>query len=556
MAEDTNKKTGGESADREEKSWDWDAAAPQAPTDSFDIGEFLTESKADETAAEPLNETEEDPQSAEAAETVTDNSAQEAHEEHKPGTCLICGKNLRKSPSELYCNDCREKYLKVSFGASHIILSIVMVFAAVFGIVLFSTTGQIVSCVRKGDAELKQNLISNASDSYNAVADKVSSLNDGLNAFLQGISTNFKTVTFFDSGTQVNKDLARLAIKTVSSSYTDREYFITLVESTFDEDELNKKENADIKECYEFCKSMDDTANDMYEDWYAMLDELMNAYDEDGKLVDKDAPTAKDILAHLDEYQKANPDAEKSTVDYYRFMTLYYQYVYFDNADKDEMLSYLQSAYNEAGKYGYFYADNYMGFAWECEKYDELLKIAKATYELNPSNQNAFYFAAKVNVINGDYDAAVDVCNTLKKYNPDSLEYYTIQAEVLRRKGDFTAALDICAQGKDQGTDPELLRQESIIYMLNGEKDKALDSAKDAYEATVSASYSSDDGSVSIEILNTTALICKLCGDDATYDEIKSMMSSDNYDLEDSVKKVISGDTTFEELFMSGKGDI
>ena len=78
MAEDTNKKTGGESADREEKSWDWDAAAPQAPTDSFDIGEFSTESKADETAAEPLNETEEDPQSAEAAETVTDNSAQEA----------------------------------------------------------------------------------------------------------------------------------------------------------------------------------------------------------------------------------------------------------------------------------------------------------------------------------------------------------------------------------------------------------------------------------------------------------------------------------------------
>ena len=46
MAEDTNKKTGGESADREEKSWDWDAAAPQAPTDSFDIGEFSTESKA------------------------------------------------------------------------------------------------------------------------------------------------------------------------------------------------------------------------------------------------------------------------------------------------------------------------------------------------------------------------------------------------------------------------------------------------------------------------------------------------------------------------------
>lgn len=550
MAEDTNKKTNGESADREEKSWDWDASAPQAPTDSFDIGEFSAEATSDEAPAEPLTETE--PKPAEKAEKLT----QETHDAHKPGTCLICGKDLKKSPSELYCNNCREKYLKVSFGASHIILSIVMVFAAVFGIVLFSSTGKIVSCVRKADAEAEQNLISNATDSYNSVADRVSSLNDGLNAFLQGISSNIKTVSFFDGGTQVKKDLARLSIKTVSSSYTDREAFINLVNEAFSEKELNKKENADIKDCYDFCKAMDDTANEMYQDWYDMLESLMNAYDEDGKLVDKDAPTAKDILAHLDEYQKSNPDAEKSTVDYYRFMTLYYQYVYFDDADKDEMLGYLQSAYNEAGKYGYFYADNYMGFAWECEKYDELLKIAKETYERNPSNQNAFYFAAKVNVINGNYDEAVNVCNTLLKYNPDSLEYYTIQAEVLRRKGDYTAALDVCAQGKDKGTDPELIRQESILYMLNGEKDKALDSAQDAYEATVTASYNTDDGSVSIEILNTTALICKLCGDDATYDEIKSMMESDDYDLEDSVKKVISGDSTFEDLFMSGKGDI
>ena len=137
----------------EEKSWDWDASAPQAPTDSFDIGEFSAEATSDEAPAEPLTEAELNP--AEKAEKVT----QETHEEHKPGTCLICGKDLKKSPSELYCNNCREKYLKVSFGASHIILSIVIVFAAVFGIVLFSSTGKIVSCVRKADSEAEQNLI-------------------------------------------------------------------------------------------------------------------------------------------------------------------------------------------------------------------------------------------------------------------------------------------------------------------------------------------------------------------------------------------------------------
>ena len=117
------------------------------------------------------------------------------------------------------------------------------------------------------------------------------------------------------------------------------------------------------------------------------------------------------------------------------------------------------------------------------------------------------------------------------------------------------AAVDICEKGKKAGSDGgEFARQEAIAYMLSGEKDKALEQANESYETAYSSSY--NGGSVSLEVVNTSALICYLCGDEETYDEIKTQLSNQSYELEDSVKSVISGDKTFEDLFMSGKGDI
>lgn len=535
MAEDTNKKLGSQESEEPQKDWEWDAQTPDAPVDTVEIESFDIPAKAEAIEEAPEKE--------------------EKEPAHQPGCCEICGEKLKNSPSEYYCNVCREKFLKVNYGASHIILSIVMMFVAVIGIVSFASTSKIVSNITDARAHLENGHIARAVDSYNYVESTAVSLNEGFNAFLQGISQNFKEVKIFDAGTVADKELAQIMVKTITSEYASREAFMGIVESSFTEKELNSKKYADVKACYDFCKSMDDTANSTYDAWYALLEERMSAFDENGKLTKEDVPTVEEIFAVLDDYAKKHPDAEPSTLDFYKMWTVYYEASAFGSLKDSDVMTYLHSAYEKAGKYGYFYSDYYLSFAWESEDYDNLIKVANETLKVNPANESAYFFLAKTYGQQEKWDDASAICEEILKANPDSLDYYTLKAEVLRRTGDYSASTDICKKGLKAGEDSELYRQASISYMLNEETEKALEAAKSAYEATYAASYSG--GTISLEVLNTSALISYLCDEEkAMYNEIVDMLESQDYELEDSVKSVIKGDTTFEDLFTTGKGDI
>lgn len=544
MAEDTTKKgENGETEEPENKDWDWEAATPDAPTDTLDLSELSHESNEENDKSEETdsNETEAEPETEGAA--------------HEPGRCVICGEPIRRSPSAIYCNVCREKYLCVSYGARHIILSIVMIIVAVVGIVAFMTSAKIVKNVFDGDKALKQNQYANALDSYNAVDSTVTELNSGFNKFLQGISENFGEVDLFNSGKAVDKKLVKVKLKTLTWQPDDLSAFVSLVDSAYSEKELKDAKNQDIKACYDYCQSAYTTYGELQQEWSSMIQEYMGSYDEDGNRTDDTAVTESDIITYLKNFENENEDADKSTIEYFRFITYYYGYIYFNKAETDTVLSQLKKAYDAAGDFGYLYASDYMSIAYSFDKYDVALEAAEKQIEINPSDETAYQYSAKIHAINGDFDSALKDCESLKAYNPDSLQYYALQAEVLRRKGDFTAAIDICEKGKKAGSDGgEFARQEAIAYMLSGEKDKALEQANESYEAAYSSSY--NGGSVSLEVVNTSALICYLCGDDETYDEIKTQLSNQSYELEDSVKSVIKGDTTFEDLFMSGKGDI
>ena len=530
MAEDTNKKLGSQENEEPQKDWEWDAQAPAAPIETVEIESFDIPAK--EEAVE-----------------------EKAAPARQPGCCEICGEKLKNSPSEYYCNVCREKYLKVNYGASHIILSVVMMFVAVIGIVAFASTSKIVANVSDARNHLENGHISRAVDSYNNVASTAVSLNDGFNAFLQGISQNFKEVKVFDAGTVADKELAQILVKSITSEYASRESFMSVIESSFSEKELNSEKYADVKACYDFCKSMDDTANATYDAWYALLEERLNAFDENGKLTTDDVPTVEEILAVLDDYAQKHPEAEPSTIEFYKMWTVYYDAYIADTLKDSDVMTYLDSAYEKAGKYGYFYSDYYLSMAWECEEYDSLIKVANETLKVNPANESAYFFLTKTYGQQEKWDEASAVCEDLLKANPDSLDYYTLKAEVLRRTGDYSASVDLCKKGLKVGEDAELYRQAAISYMLNEETEKALEAAKSAYEATYAVSYSG--GTISLEVLNTSALISYLCDSEKVmYDEIVQMLDGQDYELEDSVKSVIKGDSTFEDLFTTGKGDI
>lgn len=528
MAEDTNKKIGSLENEEPQKDWEWDAQVPDTPIDTVKIESF------------------EIPEQKQADEEKTPVASD---------CCEICGEKLKNSPSEYYCEVCREKFLKVNYGASHIILSVVMMFVAVIGIVAFMTTSKIVTNVVEARNHIENQHLARAVDSYTQVDSTVKNLNDGFNAFLKGISANFSDVTVFDAGTVANKEIAEIMVVAMSSSYQDREAFLSLVESSFSEKELNSEKYAHVKECYDFCKAMNDTANDMYEGWYTLLDERMSAFDENGNLTKDDVPTNEEIIAYLDDYAKKHPEAEASTIEYYKVMTLYYEFASSDSIENTEIMSYLDSAYKKAGKFGYFYGDYYLSFAWECEDYDKLIRVAEECLKVNPANESAYFFLTKAYTQKNDLNKASGVCEEILKYNPDSLDYYALKAEVLRRTGDYSASADICRKGLKAGEDAELYRQAAIAYMLNEEKEKALEAAKTSYELAYAASYSGD--TISLEALNTSALISYLCDEEKViYEEVIKMFESEGYELHESIQKVIKGDITFEDLFTTGKGDL
>lgn len=543
MADDNNKKLDPQGNEEQSgKGWDWDAQVPETTSDDLDLSQLNIPEKEETIIEAPAEEDEK------AEESKADAPAES-------GCCIICGEKLRNSPSELYCDVCREKFLKVNFSASHIIISIVMMIVAVISIVSFVSTSQITKNIVEGDSHLENGHISRAVDSYYAVDTTVANLNDGFNAFLKGISANFDTVTVYDSGTAVDKKVADIMVNMMSSAYTDREALISVVESSFTEKELNSEEYAHIKECYDFCKAMDSTANSIYDKWGAMVDERLAAYGEDGKLTSEDVPEIDEILAVLDDYAKKNPDAEPSTIDYYKVMTYYFEATYSNERNNEQIMKYMNSTYEKAGKFGYFYANDYLSTAFECEDYDSLIRVANEVLEVNPANEAVYYYLTKAYGNQNDWNKASETCESLIKYNPDSLDYYILKAEVLRRQGDYSASIDICKKGLKVGEDAELYRQEAISYMLNEETDKALEMAKAAYEVTYAASYSG--GNVSLEVLNTAALISYLCDDNKTiYNEIVESLDAQNYHLEESVMSVIKGDSTFEDLFTAGKGDI
>ena len=557
MADDTKKQGENEIPEEESKDWQWDAAAPTVGDDFLDIGAIIPDKQETEEPDLPADEEAQAQPESDGEELVIEEPEEETDDEEpaqaEDGCCIICGNKIKNSESELYCNECRSKYMKVDYGASHIILSVLMIFVAVAGIVVFTATSKIAAELKNGNSYYNQEQYSNALDGYKNVVTTAGTLNERLNAFLQGISTNFGQAKLFDPGTEVYKKIALIQVKKMTIGYTDREALFKTVEENFSQKDLDSEQYKEVRECYDFCKKLDNTANDVYETWYSYIQQIVDAVDDSGKLTGK-YPANEEIFAALDKYSAENDDAEPSIMEYFKFNTLSYEQYYGQDADKNEIMKYLAGAYEKAGKYGYIYAEPYLASALQYEDYDSVRKIADDLLDVDPSNSSTYYYLSKAKIAEEDYAGALELCEDLKKAAPDSLEYYVIKANVLRLKGDFDAAVDTCEEGLKQGKDVELVRQEAIAYMLAGEDQKALKAATDAFDQAYSAAYSNQN--VSLEALNTSALIAYLCGDEETYDKIKQLLASSNYDLEDSVYEVIKGEKEFKDLFMSGKGDI
>ena len=573
MADDENKLTNNEPEETaDSKDWQWDASAPLAGEDFLNISlpEEETEEEIEEAgeAVEEIEDEEEEIEEtadeADNAVEIIDEAVEEAVEENEEikdgdddsaGCCIICGEKIKNSPSECYCNECRSKYLKVDYGATHIILSVVMIFVAFIGIVAFAATSQITDTVREADKLMKDGKISAASDAYGDVSYTVDSLNGRFNAFLQGISQNFEDVTFFDSGENVGKKQAELLSKTFSLSQDDSEAFFSTIESSFTEKELNSKKYADVKNFYDHLKKF-------FEDYKKINEDLQNvytpffeaAYSGDAEATEI-AKLKDEAIKAVDKYAGENPSILSEAVEYFKYTLLYYSQQYYGvDVEPEELYGYISKAYNDAGDYDYIYFQDIASFAISVEKYDELLSASEKMLEKNPSSADAYYYKSFAYLRLEKFDEALEACDKVAEFSADEADNCALKANILRRRGDFHAAIDVCEAVSADSKSSEISRQEAIAYYLAGDEESALKYAKEAYDSAYAASY--NGGVFSLEVVNTSALIYKLCGDDEDYEAILDTLEQSQAKLEDSVMAVIKGDSTFEDLFMAGKGDI
>ena len=514
-------------------NWDWDAQVPETSVDNIEFNDLLPEdttpAEDDEAETEAQTETEDED------ETGAEENAGEPEER----VCIVCGNKLGDSPSELYCDDCRKKYLRTNYGVGHIILAFVMVLIAAIGYFVCTATFEIASQVKASAAYAADKQYNSAIDEYEKVKTTVSTVNSGVNAVFKGINSDFSSKEWFTEGSRMSLIMIEAYCDTLTLSSDSCYNYIDLVDKVFDGSGLDINNYPKIKKCYDFC-------NDINSITEGVTDTLNDYISGDGS---EDYKIPYDEVIDYLESVKTENDYQKSMIYYYESVIAYY-------AEKDSktILNIYQKAYDLSGDFGYAYAPSYIGLSWEIKEYDKALELSKASIERNVNDITSYYYAIKSYIVKNDFDSADSLCEEMKMNNPDSIDYYSMKAEILRRQSKFEEAINICKKGIEKGSDAELQRQQAIAYMLLNDNEKALEAAKESYNITLQNAAS--DTSVSLEALNTAALITYLCNDKTTYDEIYTLFKDQSVEFFDSVKDCISGKITFEQIFMEGTGDV
>lgn len=501
--------------------WKWDVATPETYVDDISADNVSLDVKKAKPADEEKQE-----------------DTQESEDE---GLCIVCGKPRHDSPSDLYCESCRSKFLKTNYGAGHIILAFVMAILVVISYCVCVPTAQIAADTLEAESKLSQNLYNETGKKYSDITKTVTDVNSVLNTLFKGISTNFLEQKWFDEGLRANNVELSAMVKTLTiMDYAD---FIQATDTILTKAQLESGKYDNIKAAYNFCQDLQKVAEEISPQWQAYMqgdgtdENYIIPYDE--------------IIKYLDSY-KAQTDAQKSYIEFYKALTAY-------NAEKgnDVTLKFFENAYKLAGDFSYTYNSTYMALAYEIKNYDRLLEVCNIAAENNPGDTSAYNFAAKAYIIKGDFEKATEMCEKIKENNAeDIMNYSCIKAEILRRQSKFEQAIQVCDEAIDAGNQfSELFRQKAIACILAGKKDEALEASKQVYDISLQNAYAGETGTLLID-MNTAALIASLCNSQEDYQKAIDILDQVQVSINEEVQNCIDGKLNVEDIFMKGIGDI
>ncbi len=518
-----------------EGDWKWDAAVPETKTDDITVDELKKESDEPKPEKSKKKSDENQPKQDDKEEEKIAKAS-----DKDDGRCIVCGKLRGDSPSDLYCNSCRKKYLRTSYGVGAVILAFVMVFLSAISYCICVSTVQLSNHIYKAQSNLEAKLYDDVADEYTAMTDEVESLNTSINAVFSGIFTDYEETDFFVAGDRSNMIFLRTLAQTLVASEDELNTFIQYVDTIVGSEMLEKPKNADIKKVYDFANEIIDYTALVAPEWQKFIEtaedstEITVKYDE--------------AMKYLESCEVDTP-AKKTMNYYYRFLTAFYS-----DKENSVVIDFFAKAYEASGEYSYMLDSAYMSALWQKEEYTKLIEIADNVLTRTPSDSWANYYAIRACILLGDFDEADERCEQMKKAAPDDLDYYGMKAEILRRQNKLEESVNICTEGIAAGSDPEIHRQQAISYMLLGNKTSALEAAETAYQILLQNIYAGSE--VSLEAMNTCALIFYLCESSENFEEIENMFTEAEMTFEESVLNCIKGDITFEEIFMEGVGDV
>nr|MCR5040630.1 tetratricopeptide repeat protein [Clostridia bacterium] len=148
----------------------------------------------------------------------------------------------------------------------------------------------------------------------------------------------------------------------------------------------------------------------------------------------------------------------------------------------------------------------------------------------------------------GYADKALALCAESEKNNPEDAFPHYGRTQIYRVSGDYEAALAAADAGMEAAPDNyELKRQKAIVYMLQEKYDDALELLKDCFD---------NDGNITISEAETYALCGAAMGSDEVVEAVTELYSQYGLTLGDAVTAFMNGETTIEEIFLTGECDV
>ena len=254
MAEDKEKSMTDETLPKEpeekKEGWDWDAAVPQTDTSNISFDDLQT---AEVNLSESVEEEKaEDEKKEEEPEDVEEKSDDD-------GLCIVCGKPRGNSPSDLYCNECRAKFLRTNYGVGHIILAFVMVIVAALGYFVCTSTVTVSSKLYKAEQCVSERRYNDAVNLCSEILDATDKLNSGVNSVIKGVNSNAQSLDWFTEGKEATELILRAYANSITIDQSTRSQFTGLVDNYVSNGLYDLNQNPEIKKLYDLLKDVDKT---------------------------------------------------------------------------------------------------------------------------------------------------------------------------------------------------------------------------------------------------------------------------------------------------------